>query len=159
MARYYTINKDELLSSGQDKLKDIDLFFRNWSLTFQYTNMFTQIGCTADLVTGVRAEELTPSGLKNLVCDIRPVTVSVRNYIITAAVANMCGYKASQECLNRVRQFYSTRPFVVPAQRVETWAFPSGATLTGLHKLLASKIHVTKICNYPLQVEISQIFP
>jgi hypothetical protein len=34
MARYYTINKDELLSSGQDKLKDIDLFFRNWSLTF-----------------------------------------------------------------------------------------------------------------------------
>ncbi|KAA6358738.1 MAG: hypothetical protein EZS28_045734, partial [Streblomastix strix] len=66
MAKYYTINKDELLSSGQDKLKDIDLFFRNWSLTFQYTNMFTQIGCTADLVTGVRAEGLTPSGLKNL---------------------------------------------------------------------------------------------
>ncbi|KAA6360328.1 MAG: hypothetical protein EZS28_044145 [Streblomastix strix] len=29
MARYYTINKDELLSLGQDKLKDIDLFFCN----------------------------------------------------------------------------------------------------------------------------------
>ncbi|KAA6378642.1 MAG: hypothetical protein EZS28_025827, partial [Streblomastix strix] len=29
MAKYYTINKDELLSSDQDKLKDIDLFFRN----------------------------------------------------------------------------------------------------------------------------------
>ncbi|KAA6373900.1 MAG: hypothetical protein EZS28_030571, partial [Streblomastix strix] len=28
MAKYYTINKDELLSSGQDNLKDIDLFFR-----------------------------------------------------------------------------------------------------------------------------------
>ncbi|KAA6359027.1 MAG: hypothetical protein EZS28_045447, partial [Streblomastix strix] len=73
MAKYYAINKDELLSSGQDKLKDIDLFFRNWSLTFQYTNMYTQIGCTADLITGIRAEELTPSGLKNLVCDIKPV--------------------------------------------------------------------------------------
>ncbi|KAA6355967.1 MAG: hypothetical protein EZS28_048506, partial [Streblomastix strix] len=147
MARYYTINKDELLSSGQDKLKDIDLFFRNWSLTFQYTNMFTQIGCTADLVTGVRAEELTPSGLKNLVCDIKPVTVSVRNYVITAAVANMCGYKASQECLNRVRQFYSTRPFVVPAQRVETWAFPSVATLTGLRTSQNIPLsHVTDMC-------------
>ncbi|KAA6368479.1 MAG: hypothetical protein EZS28_035994, partial [Streblomastix strix] len=27
MAKYYTINKDQLLSSGQDNLKDIDLFF------------------------------------------------------------------------------------------------------------------------------------
>ncbi|KAA6375591.1 MAG: hypothetical protein EZS28_028883 [Streblomastix strix] len=147
MARYYTINKNELLSSGQDKLKDIDLFFRNWSLTFQYTNMFTQIGCTADLVTGVRAEELTPSGLKNLVCDIKPVTLSVRNYIFTAAVANMCGYKASEECLNRVRQFYSTRPFVVPAQRIENWAFPSGATLTGLRTSQNIPLsHVTDLC-------------
>ncbi|KAA6362564.1 MAG: hypothetical protein EZS28_041910, partial [Streblomastix strix] len=91
MAKYYTIYKNELLSSGQDKLKDINLFFRNQSLTFQYTNMYTQIGCTADLVTGIRAEELTPSGLKNLVCDIKPVTVSVRNYIIEAVTANMCG--------------------------------------------------------------------
>ncbi|KAA6334548.1 MAG: hypothetical protein EZS28_053055, partial [Streblomastix strix] len=94
--------------------------------------MFTQIGCTADLITGLQAKELTPSGLKNLVCDINPVTVSVRNYIITGATANMSGYKASDTCLNRVRQFYSQRPFVVPAQRIETWAFPSGAALTGL---------------------------
>ncbi|KAA6390292.1 MAG: hypothetical protein EZS28_014184 [Streblomastix strix] len=101
LAKFYTICKDELMSSSQDKLKNIDLFFHNWSLTFQYTNMFTQIGCTADLVTGVRAEELTPSGLKNLVCDVKPVTVSVRNYIITAVTANMCGYKASDTCLNR----------------------------------------------------------
>ncbi|KAA6387364.1 MAG: hypothetical protein EZS28_017105, partial [Streblomastix strix] len=132
LAKFYTICKDELLSSGQDKLKDIDLFFHNWSLTFQYTNMYTQIGCTADLITGVRAEELTPSGLKNLVCDVKPVTVSVRNYIITAVTANMSGYKASDTCLNRVRQFYSTRPFVVPAQRIESWAFPSAAALTRL---------------------------
>ncbi|KAA6363641.1 MAG: hypothetical protein EZS28_040832, partial [Streblomastix strix] len=132
MARYSSINKDELLSSGHDELKDIDLFFHNWSYTFQYTNMFTKIGCTADLITGVRAEELTPSGLKNLVCDIKPVTISVRNYIISVDVSNMCGYKAQQECFNHVRQFYSSRPFVVPAQRIETWAFPSGATLTRL---------------------------
>ncbi|KAA6357363.1 MAG: hypothetical protein EZS28_047110, partial [Streblomastix strix] len=147
LAKFYTICKDELLSSGQDKLKDIDLFFRNWSLTFQYTNMFTQIGCTADLITGIRAEELTPSGLKNLVCDIKPVTVSVRNYIITAVTANMSGYKASDACLNRVRQFYTTRPFVVPAQRIESWAFPSGATLTGLRTSQNIPLsHVTDMC-------------
>ncbi|KAA6356908.1 MAG: hypothetical protein EZS28_047565 [Streblomastix strix] len=128
-------------------LQDIDQFFRNWSLTFQYTNMFTQIGCTADLVTGVRSEELTPSGLKNLACDIKPVTVSVRNYIIVAVTANMCGYKASQECLNCIRQFYSTRPFVVPAQRIETWAFPSGAALTGLGSSQNIPLsHVTDMC-------------
>ncbi|KAA6403847.1 MAG: hypothetical protein EZS28_000640 [Streblomastix strix] len=102
MAKHHIINKEELMSSVQDMLKDIDLFFRNWSLTFKYTNMYTQIGCTADLVTGIRAEELTPSGLKNLVCDINPVTVSVRNYIIEAVTANIWGYKASEGQINRV---------------------------------------------------------
>ncbi|KAA6375110.1 MAG: hypothetical protein EZS28_029362 [Streblomastix strix] len=61
-----------------------------------------------------------------------PVTVSVRNYIIEAVTANMCGYKASESCLNSVRQFYSNHPFVVPAQRIQTLAFTSGAALTGL---------------------------
>ncbi|KAA6382361.1 MAG: hypothetical protein EZS28_022113 [Streblomastix strix] len=147
MARYYTINKDELLSSGQDKLKDIDLFFRNWSLTFQYINMYTQIGCTADLITGIRAEELTPSGLKNLVCDIKPATVSVRNYIIVAVTANMCGYKASESCHNRVRQFYSNRPFVVPAQRIESWVLPSAASSAGIKTTQNIPLyHVTDMC-------------
>ncbi|KAA6378531.1 MAG: hypothetical protein EZS28_025943 [Streblomastix strix] len=147
LTKYYSTNKDELLSSGQDKFWIIDLFFRNWNLTFQYTNMFTQIGCTVDLITGIRAEELTPSGLMNLVCDIQPVTVSVRNYIITAITANISGYKASQECLNRVRQFQSTHPFVVPAQRIESWVFPSGAALTGLRTSYNTTLsHVTDMC-------------
>ncbi|KAA6389254.1 MAG: hypothetical protein EZS28_015218 [Streblomastix strix] len=150
MAKYYTINKDEQLSSGQEKFKDIDPFFRNCSLTFQQTNMFTQIRCTADLVTGVRAEELTPSGLKNLVCNIKPVTESVRNYIITAVTANVCGYKASDACLNRVQQFYSTRPFVVPAQCIESWAFPSGDALTGLRTSKTFHFLTLLICtNFP----------
>ncbi|KAA6402025.1 MAG: hypothetical protein EZS28_002455 [Streblomastix strix] len=147
MAKYYIINKDELLSSGQDKLKDIDLFFRNWSLTFQYTNMYTQIGCTADLITGIRAEELTLSGLKNLVCDIKPVTVSVRNYIIEAVTANMCGYKASETFLNRVCQIYQSRPFVVPVQRIESWVFPSATSSAGIKTIQnISLSHVTDIC-------------
>ncbi|KAA6389327.1 MAG: hypothetical protein EZS28_015147 [Streblomastix strix] len=100
---------------------DIDLMFRNWSLTFQYTKQFTQLGCTADLITGLHAEPLTESGLKNLICDIKPVTMSIKNYVITEVTANMAGYKATDACLNRVRQFYSQRPFFVPAQRVEVW--------------------------------------
>ncbi|KAA6377662.1 MAG: hypothetical protein EZS28_026810 [Streblomastix strix] len=147
MAKYYTINKDELLGSVQDKLKDTEVFFRNWSLTFQYTNMYTQIGCTADLVTGMRAEELTPSGLKNLVCDIKTVTVSVRNYIIEAVTANMCVYKASESCFNRVRQFYLNRPFVVPVQRIETWVFPSAASSAGIKTTQNIPLfHVTDMC-------------
>ncbi|KAA6397366.1 MAG: hypothetical protein EZS28_007111 [Streblomastix strix] len=132
LAKYYTMNKDELLSSGQQKLMDIDLFFRNWSLTFQYTKQFTQLGCTADLITSIRTEQLTQSGLKNLVCDIAPVTVSIKNYVVTEVTANMAGYKATEACLARVRDFFSTRAFVVPAQRVEIWPFPTSATLTGI---------------------------
>ncbi|KAA6353057.1 MAG: hypothetical protein EZS28_051415, partial [Streblomastix strix] len=109
--------------------------------------MFTQIGCTADLITGIRAEEFTPSGLKNLVCDIKPVMVSVRNYIIEAVTANMSGYKASDACLNPDRQFYSTRTFVVPAQRIESWTFPSRAALTELRTSQNIPLsHVTDMC-------------
>ncbi|KAA6375794.1 MAG: hypothetical protein EZS28_028679 [Streblomastix strix] len=126
---------------------DIDLMLRNWSLTFQYSKQFTQLGCTADLITGLHAEPLTESRLKNLVCDIKPVTMSIKNYVITEVKANMAGYKATDACLNRVRQFYNSRPFVVPAQRVEIWPFPTSATLT--KKRTSQNIplsHVTDFC-------------
>ncbi|KAA6385063.1 MAG: hypothetical protein EZS28_019412 [Streblomastix strix] len=93
---FYKICKDELMSSYHDKLKDIDLFFRNQSLKFKYTTILIQIRCTADFITGIRAEEFSPSRLKNLVCDIRLVTISVRNCIIIVVTANMSGYKASE---------------------------------------------------------------
>ncbi|KAA6364383.1 MAG: hypothetical protein EZS28_040090, partial [Streblomastix strix] len=147
MAKYYTMNKDELLGSSQQKLIDIDLMFRNWSLTFQYTKQFTKLGCTADLITGLHAEPLTESGLKNLICDIKPVTISIKNYVITEVTANITNYKTTDACLNRVRQFYSQRPFVVPAQRVEVWPFPTSATLTGIRTSQNIPIsHVTDFC-------------
>ncbi|KAA6388804.1 MAG: hypothetical protein EZS28_015670 [Streblomastix strix] len=132
MAKYYTMNEDELLGRSQQNLKNIDFMFRNWNLTFQYAKQFTQLGYTADLITELHAEPLTESGLKNLVCDIKPVTISIKNYIITEITANMAGYKATDACLNRVRYFYSQCPFVVPAKRVEVWPFPTSATLTGI---------------------------
>ncbi|KAA6374756.1 MAG: hypothetical protein EZS28_029717, partial [Streblomastix strix] len=132
LAKYYTMNKDELLSSGKQKLMDIDLFFRNWSLTFQYTKQFTYVGCTDDLIINIRMEQLTQSGLKNVVCDIAPVTVSIKNYVVTEVTANMARYKATDACLAKVREFFSTRAFVVPAQRVEIWPFPTSATLIGI---------------------------
>ncbi|KAA6396884.1 MAG: hypothetical protein EZS28_007594 [Streblomastix strix] len=132
LAKFYTMNKDELLSSGQQKLMDIDLFFRNWSLTFYYTKQFMQLGCTADLITNIKTEEQTQNGLKNLICDINPVTISITNYVVTEVTVNMTRYNANDACLARVRDFFSTRAFVVPAQRVEIWPFSTSATLTGI---------------------------
>ncbi|KAA6363978.1 MAG: hypothetical protein EZS28_040495 [Streblomastix strix] len=61
--------------------------------------------------------------------------------------ANIAGYKATDACLNRVRQFYSQRPFVVPAQRVEVWPFPTSATLTGIRTSQNIPLsHVTDVC-------------
>ncbi|KAA6373115.1 MAG: hypothetical protein EZS28_031357 [Streblomastix strix] len=90
------------------------------------------IGCTADLITSIRTEQLTQNGLKNLVCDIAPVRVSIKNYVVTEVTANMAGYKATDACLARVRDFFTTRAFVVPAQSVEIWPFPTSAALTGI---------------------------
>ncbi|KAA6403040.1 MAG: hypothetical protein EZS28_001433 [Streblomastix strix] len=126
---------------------DIDLMIRNWSLTFQYTKQFTQLVCTADLITGLHAEQLTEPGLKNLICDIKPVSMSIKNYVITEVTANMAGYKATDACLSLVCQFYSQRPFVVLAQLVEIQPFPTSATLTG--KRTSQNIplsHVTDFC-------------
>ncbi|KAA6385874.1 MAG: hypothetical protein EZS28_018599 [Streblomastix strix] len=147
MAKYYTMNKDESLGSSQQKLMDIDLMIRNWSPIFQYTKQFTQLVCTADLITGLHVEPLTESELKNFVCDIKPVTMSIKNYVITEVAANIAGNKATDACLNRVRQFYSQRPFVVPAQREEMWPFPTSATLTGIRTSQNIPLsHVTDFC-------------
>ncbi|KAA6389568.1 MAG: hypothetical protein EZS28_014904 [Streblomastix strix] len=110
MAKYYTMNKTDLKAIGPDKLKNIDLIFYSWSLGYQYTKKLV--------------EEFD-------VCNT-PVTLSIKNYIVTEVTANMSGYKATDECLQRVREFYANKSFVVPSQRVEAWSFPTSATTIGI---------------------------
>ncbi|KAA6378983.1 MAG: hypothetical protein EZS28_025488, partial [Streblomastix strix] len=135
LAKYYVKNKTDLMVNGLDKLKNIDLLFRNWSLGYQYTKQFTQIGCTADLITKISIEQITDSGLKNLMYSISPVILSIKNYVVAEVTANMSGYKAIDDCLLRIREFYANRPFVIPSQRVEAWSFPTSATTTGIRTL------------------------
>ncbi|KAA6366886.1 MAG: hypothetical protein EZS28_037587 [Streblomastix strix] len=107
----------------------------------------TLLGCTADLITGLHVEPLTESGLKNLICDIKPVTMSIKNNVITEVTATMAGQKTTDACLNRVRQFYCQRSFVVPAYLTEIWPFPTNATLTEIRtsqNILLS--YVTDFC-------------
>ncbi|KAA6391211.1 MAG: hypothetical protein EZS28_013263 [Streblomastix strix] len=147
MAEYFIANKDEILSSSLQKLMDIDLMIRNWSLKFQYTKQFTQFGFIADLITGLHTEPLTEPGMKNLVCDIEPVTMSIKNYVKIEVTANIAGYKATNACFNRVRQFYNQRPFVVPAQRTEIKPFPTSTTQMGIPTSQnISLSHVTDFC-------------
>ncbi|KAA6370081.1 MAG: hypothetical protein EZS28_034393 [Streblomastix strix] len=73
---------------------------------------------TADLITKISIEQITDSGLKNLMSSITPVTLSIKNYVVTEVTANLSGYKATDDCPQRVREFYANRPFVVPSQRV-----------------------------------------
>ncbi|KAA6384310.1 MAG: hypothetical protein EZS28_020164 [Streblomastix strix] len=109
MAKYYTMNKTDLMASGPDKLKNIDLHFRNWS-----------------------NEQITEGGLKGLMCSITPVTLSIKNYVITEVTANMSGYKVTDVCFQRVREFYANRPYVIPSLRIEAWSFPTSATTAGI---------------------------
>ncbi|KAA6387497.1 MAG: hypothetical protein EZS28_016975 [Streblomastix strix] len=147
MAKYYAMNKTDLIASGPDKQKNIDLLFRNWSLEYQYTKQFTQMGCTADLIIKINIEQITDSGLKNLMCSISPVILSIRNYVVTEVTANMSGYKATDDCLQKVREFYANRLFVVPSQRVEAWSFQTSATTTGIRTSQNIPLsHVTYLC-------------
>ncbi|KAA6365243.1 MAG: hypothetical protein EZS28_039230 [Streblomastix strix] len=80
-------------------------------------------------------------------CSITPVTLSIKNYVVTEVTANMSGYKATDDCLQRVRDFYGNRPFVVPSQRVEAWSFPTSATTTGIRTSQNIPLsHVTDLC-------------
>ncbi|KAA6321522.1 MAG: hypothetical protein EZS28_054546, partial [Streblomastix strix] len=59
----------------------------------------------------------------------------------------MSGYKATDDCLQRVREFYGNRPFVVPSQRVEALTFPTCATTTGIRTSQNIPLsHVTDLC-------------
>ncbi|KAA6370415.1 MAG: hypothetical protein EZS28_034058 [Streblomastix strix] len=95
IAKYDTMNKTDLMAIGPNKLKNIDLLFRNWSLGYQYTKKFTQMGCSADLIKKLSIEQITYNGLKNLMCSITPVTLSIKNYVVTEMTANMSGSKAT----------------------------------------------------------------
>ncbi|KAA6387392.1 MAG: hypothetical protein EZS28_017081 [Streblomastix strix] len=158
---------------------DLTIKFKINPNAFEFAQINPTHGCTADFITSIRTEQLTQSGLKNLVCDIAPVTVSIKNYVVTEVTANMAGYKATDACLARVRDFFSTRAFVVPAQRVEIWLFQISAKHTEIRTsqiflyvifltlcyysskiqdaLLALRIHVIKICNQQLVEETSLI--
>ncbi|KAA6394790.1 MAG: hypothetical protein EZS28_009683 [Streblomastix strix] len=46
------------------------------------------------VIVGLHAEPLTESELKNFIWDKKPVTMSIKNYIITELKANVAGYKA-----------------------------------------------------------------
>ncbi|KAA6356581.1 MAG: hypothetical protein EZS28_047892 [Streblomastix strix] len=49
--------------------------------------------------------------------------------------------------INRVHQFYSNRPFVVPAQRIESSVFPSTASSAGIKTTQNIPLsHVTDMC-------------
>ncbi|KAA6379778.1 MAG: hypothetical protein EZS28_024695 [Streblomastix strix] len=63
---------------------------------------------------------------------ITPVILAIKKFVETEMTANMSGYNAIDDSLQRVREFYVNRPFVVPSQRVETWSFPTSATATGI---------------------------
>ncbi|KAA6355069.1 MAG: hypothetical protein EZS28_049404, partial [Streblomastix strix] len=132
VAKYYTMNKTDLMASEPDKLKNIDLLFRNWSLRYQYTKQFTQMRCTADLITKISIEQITDNGLKNLMCSISLVTLSMKNYVLTEVTANMSGSKATDE--------------------VEAWSFQTSATTTGIRTSQNIPLsHVTDLCLFFLK--------
>ncbi|KAA6379662.1 MAG: hypothetical protein EZS28_024810 [Streblomastix strix] len=91
------------MASGPDKLKNIDLLFRNWN-----------------------------GELKNLMCSISPVTLSIKNYVVTEVTTNMSGYRTIDDSLQRVDEFYANRLFVVLSQGVEALSFPTSAATTGI---------------------------
>ncbi|KAA6381992.1 MAG: hypothetical protein EZS28_022480 [Streblomastix strix] len=90
------------------------------------------MGCTADLITKIIIEQIAESGLKNLMCSITLVTLSIKNYVVTEVTVNMSGYKATDECLQRVREYFDNRQLVVRAQRIEAWPFPINSTTTAI---------------------------
>ncbi|KAA6390606.1 MAG: hypothetical protein EZS28_013868 [Streblomastix strix] len=98
------MNKIDLMAGELNKLKNIDLLFRNW-------------------------------------------TLSIKNYAVTGVTANMSGYKATDDYLQRVREFFANRRFVVSAQRVEAWSFPTSATTTGIRTSQNIPLsHVVDLC-------------
>ncbi|KAA6399774.1 MAG: hypothetical protein EZS28_004700 [Streblomastix strix] len=59
----------------------------------------------------------------------------------------MSGYKATDDSLEGVRDFFANRLFVVPAQRVEAWSFPTRTTTTGIRTSQNIPLsHVIDLC-------------
>ncbi|KAA6393527.1 MAG: hypothetical protein EZS28_010947 [Streblomastix strix] len=114
------------------------------------------MGCTADLITKISIEQITDSGLKNQMCSISQVTLSIKDYVVTEVTANMSGYKATDDCFQRVREFYANRPFVIPSLRVEACSFLIRATTTGIRN--SQNIPLSNFPNMPMNTLDQQFF-
>ncbi|KAA6360829.1 MAG: hypothetical protein EZS28_043644, partial [Streblomastix strix] len=140
-------DQTDLMASGPDKLKNIEILFRNWNLRYQYTKYFSQMGRTADFITKLSIKQITDSGLKNLICNIAPVILSIKNYVVTEVTANMSEYKATDDSLQKIHEFFANGPFVVPLQIVEAWSFPTSDTITGIRTSQNVPLsYVTDLC-------------
>ncbi|KAA6375079.1 MAG: hypothetical protein EZS28_029394 [Streblomastix strix] len=107
--------------------------------------------CIADLITKISIEQRTDSGLKNQIYNISPVTLSIKNYVVTEETANICSYKATDDCLQKIWELFANRPFVKSTQRVEAQSFPTSTTTTGM--ITSQNIPL------PYVTDLFQLFP
>ncbi|KAA6372691.1 MAG: hypothetical protein EZS28_031782 [Streblomastix strix] len=78
---------------------------------------------------------------------VTPMALSIKNYVVIKVTAYMSNYKVTDGCLQKVREFYGNRPFIIPSQRVEARSFPISATTTGKRTSKNIPIsHVTDLC-------------
>ncbi|KAA6359832.1 MAG: hypothetical protein EZS28_044641, partial [Streblomastix strix] len=75
------------------------------------------------------------------------MTLSLKNYVVTEVTANICGYKATDDCLQTVCEFFANISFFIPTQKVEAWSFPTRATTTGIRTSQNIPLsHVIDLC-------------
>ena len=91
--------------------------------TFEYTHAYEQIGISGPVqyISGFDEEN---NKLK--FSTMSEFTPYIDELVVSECWVDCKGYRVTDSALRDLASFFSTNPFVVPAQHVETFTFPSG---------------------------------
>ena len=113
--------------------------------TFEYTHAYEQIGISGPVqyISGFDEEN---NKLK--FSTMSEFTPYIDELVVSECWVDCKGYRVTDSALRDLASFFSTNPFVVPAQHVETFTFPSGPEKAGL------RTSMTVNFNHTTDVEI-----
>ena len=111
--------------------------------TFEYTHAFEQVGISSPVqfISGWDAEN------NKLKFSTMPEFTPYIDELVSTEVWVDCkGYRASDSALRELMNFFSTQPFVVPAQRCEFFTFPNGCESSGIRSSMSIRFNRTTDC-------------
>jgi len=124
---------------GQNYSDIMKMVLQQPNSQLEYDRMFTQIGDSSRQFKwkyNINEASESPKTVDGFISDdvITNFVPTVLSAETVRCSATICGYRVTREALARLHDYFTSKPFVIPSQRVETKTFQTAATPSGFQQ-------------------------